>query len=1047
MIACPACGETNPDRARFCLACGTELAAQPPAPGGRKTVTIVFCDVTESTALGESLDPETLQAVMGRYFSAMRAALEEHGGTVEKFIGDAVVAVFGIPVVHEDDALRAVRAAVAMRTALTELNRELHRDRGVSLSVRTGINTGEVIVSGLVPGEPFATGDAVNVAARLEQSASPGDVLLGDRTYRLVRDAVQVELVAPLSVKGKATPVTAYRLLGVSDEPDRRPRISSPLVGRERELELLHQAFGRVTGDRSTQLVTLLGAPGVGKSRLVAEFVTSLGTAARVISGRCLSYGAGITYWPLREAVLDTAGIDQSDDAAAAVAKLEALLPESEESGAIARGVAGLVGLTADADGMRDGALIVRRLFETLAQQRPLVAVFDDLHWAEPTFLDVVEQIARWSRDAPILLVCAARPDLLDARRGWGGDLFNAATALLEPLDDERTQQLVDNLAGDTRLTAPLRARLVDAAEGNPLFVEELIEMLIDEDGEWLAARDALSVPPTIQALLAARLDALPADDRAVLAHAAVEGKVFHRSAVLALGGDAEPAAVDRSLANLVRKDLVRPERSNLAGDEEFRFRHQLIRDTAYEALPKQTRAELHERFTTWMLGVARSDAEPDELAGYHLEQASLLRAELRRLAPWETDTAADAARYLAAAGKRAAARNDVPAAITLLARAGDLLPPGADRLSVQAELGRMLNEAGRLDEAIAAFEEVAGGSLVNPVAATRARLGLILATNQRGTGSSMDATLEEVVRLAGELERLGDDLGLARALLYTGVVIAWTGRISDAQEVLERGLRETRSAEVRHERAMIASWLALCLWWGPTPVDEAIARCAELAAEAAADREAFSVTRCAAGVLTAMRGDVEGGRRLIEEARSDLFDGGSILAWAGTSFAALNLELLADRPERALELGEPVVAQLRAIGDSGYLSTIAAQMAEAAYRLGRFDEADEFVGLSESVTVPGDWVSEVDHKRGRALLLARTGNGEEAVVLIDDALELTRGTDDPNVLAAVLVAAAEVRQLVGRDDEADPLLREALQVYERKGNVLAAGKLRALVR
>src|SRR5581483_11460361 len=837
---------------------------------------------------------------------------------------------------------------------------------------------------------------------------------------------------APLTVKGKAAPVTAYRLLAISDDPDRRPRISSPLVGRERELELLHQAFARAAGDRSTQLFTLLGAPGVGKSRLVAEFVDGLGPAARVIGGRCLSYGAGITYWPLREALLEAAGIDQSDDAAQAVAKLRALLSESEDPDVLARGIAGLIGLTADADGTRDGALIVRRVFETLAQQRPLVAVFDDLHWAEPTFLDIVEQIARWSRDTPILLVCAARPDLLDARRGWGGDLFNASTALLEPLDDDQAQQLVDNLVGGAKLTGRLHARLVEAAEGNPLFVEELVEMLLDEQDTRVAGDvTTLSVPPTIQALLAARLDALAADDRRVLAHAAVEGKVFHRSAVIALGARDDPTEVDRSLANLVRKDLLRPERSSLAGDEEFRFRHQLIRDAAYEALPKETRAELHERFTGWLLGVVRGDAgEPDELAGYHLEQASILRAELRRVAPWETERAADAARHLAAAGHRAAARSDVPAAITLLARATDLLPRGANRLAVQAELGRMLNEAGRLDEAIAAFEEAAGGDAANPVAAARARLGLVLATNQRGTGGSMEETLAEVKRLAVELERLGDELGLARALLYTGVVTAWTGRISEAQAALEQALAETRSAETRHERAMIASWLALCLWWGPTPVEEALARCIALAPEAEVDREARGVTSCSTGVLTAFLGDVESGRRLIAAARHDLYDIGSLLAWAGTSHPAIALELAADDPEQALRLGEPVVAELRAVSEYGYLSTISSQMAEASYRLGRIEDAEAYVRLGDETTLAGDWISEVECGRVRAKLLARSGAADEAVALIDDRLALTRTMDEPNTLAEVLMTAGEVRTLVGRGEEAVAFAREALDVF-----------------
>src|SRR5215468_5838570 len=393
VIVCPSCGETNPERARFCLACGTELAASAPPPGSRKMVTIVFCDVTESTALGEALDPEALQGVMKRYFAAMRAALEEHGGTVEKFIGDAVVAVFGIPVLHEDDALRAVRAAAAMQRALADLNRELGREGGVSLGARTGINTGEVIASGITPGEPFATGDAVNVAARLEQSAVPGDVLIGETTYRLVRHAVRVEPVAPLTVKGKSAPVTAYRLLEVSGDHDRRRRLSSPLVGRERELDLLRQAFGRAADDRSAQLFTLLGAPGVGKSRLISEFVDGLAGSARVIQGRCLSYGAGITFWPLREAVQEAAGIAPEDDVGAAVAKIEALLPGEEPASGLAQQIAGLTGLAGDADGTRDGARAARKLFESLAEAQPLVAVFDDIHWAEPTFLDLVEHV------------------------------------------------------------------------------------------------------------------------------------------------------------------------------------------------------------------------------------------------------------------------------------------------------------------------------------------------------------------------------------------------------------------------------------------------------------------------------------------------------------------------------------------------------------------------------------------------------------------------------------------------------------------------------
>ena len=455
----------------------------------RKTVTIVFCDVAGSTALGESTDPEALRAKLASYFERMKAIVESHGGTVEKFIGDAVMAVFGVPLVHEDDALRAVRAAAEMRDALPELG----------VQARIGVNTGEVVTG---TEERLATGDAVNVAARLEQAASPGETLIGEETLRLVRGAVEAEEVEPLELKGKAERVPAFRLLGVSGDLARRHE--APMVGRERELNRLRDAFGQAVADRSCQLFTVLGSAGVGKSRLAAEFLD--GIEAGVVRARCLSYGSGITYWPVVEALTQLGVRLEQESAATAIA---ALLGESEAT------------TTPD-----EIAWAVRKSFERAATEEPLVVVFDDIHWAEPAFLDLIEHVADFSRGAPILLLCIARPELLERREGWGGGKLNATVVLLEPLSANEADQLIDSLG---ELEQGLRERIREAAEGNPLFVEEMLAMVRE------AGNGDVAVPPTIQALLAARIDQLDDAERAVLERGAVEGKIFHRGAVQAL--------------------------------------------------------------------------------------------------------------------------------------------------------------------------------------------------------------------------------------------------------------------------------------------------------------------------------------------------------------------------------------------------------------------------------------------------------------------------------------------------------------------------------
>ncbi len=489
MLVCAKCGRESEGDFAFCPHCGAELTKTARSREQRKTVTVLFCDVTGSTALAESTDPEALRAVLACYFERMKAIVESHGGTVEKFIGDAVMAVFGVPTVHEDDALRAVRAAVEMRDALPELGVE----------ARIGVNTGEVVTG---TQERLATGDAVNVAARLEQAAQPGEILLGEETLALVRYVVEAGPAELLELKGKTAPVAAFRLFGVTGEAARRHE--APLVGRRRELDRLRDAFEQGVVDRSCQLFTILGTAGVGKSRLAFEFLERV--EGRVVRGRCLSYGEGITYWPVVE-VLKQLDVLPSDPAAAA--SLRALLRESEE------------GTSAE-----EIAWGFRKLLEEQAHEKALVCVFDDIHWGEETFLDLIEHVADLSRDAPLLLLCLARPELLDRRPGWGGGKLNATTLLLEPLSAEEMNLLVDELGG---VDEELRAKILTTADGNPLFLEEMIALV-------RASRNGdIAVPPTIQALLAARLDQLDPSERHVLERGAIEGRVF--GAVGAAGG------------------------------------------------------------------------------------------------------------------------------------------------------------------------------------------------------------------------------------------------------------------------------------------------------------------------------------------------------------------------------------------------------------------------------------------------------------------------------------------------------------------------------
>jgi class 3 adenylate cyclase/tetratricopeptide (TPR) repeat protein len=992
-VVCPECEFENPEGARFCAGCGKPRATPTPAREVRKTVTVVFCDVTGSTALGERLDPESLRHVMARYFEAMRDVIERHGGTVEKFIGDAVMAVFGVPAVHEDDALRAARAATEMRDALGELNDELERDYGTRLELRIGVDTGEVVTG---TEERLATGDAVNVAARLEQAAAPGEVLLGAETMRLLRGAVTAEELEPLELKGKAEGVRAYRLVSV-DAAELPRRLDAPLVGRERELRLLGDAWERVTSEQTCVLFTLLGTAGVGKSRLTAELL--VGLEAMVVRGRCLSYGEGITYWPVTEIVLQLANLGHN----------------------VAGPLAGLIGEGAPTSS-EEIALAFRRLLEQAAADRPLLVLFDDVHWGESALFDLVEHVAAMSRGAPILVLCVGRPELLDRRPSWGGGLLNTTTLLLEPLSAAETEELIATLGSS--FDEGLAARIRDAAGGNPLFVEEMAAMIAEGGGDVV-------VPPTVQALLAARLDQLDGDERGVLERGAIEGQVFHRRAVQALG--AEPGR----LPALVRKELVRPEAAQFTGDDAYRFRHILIRDAAYDALPKATRAALHERFADWLEQHGEELVERDEILGYHLEQACCYRAELGPVDDDARALATRAAARLRIAADGARLRGDLHATCLLLARSVELLPEGtAEWAEIAIELVRVLTNTGDFERAAELVDEVAriAEKLQDDRLEALAALEQLIASTIVG-GADADVGFEEFEEPTSTLERLGDELGLAHGLVYLARTRFYFGDSAGAIDLYERAIGLAKRHGLRHDAREWRQWQIAASFWGSTPAADALAFLDEFVAEEASDGLSPH-PKFYRGAFLAMRGEFTEARRLIREAVPEALELGALSPIGLIAMAGGYVERLAGEPERAIELMTISWKRLGEIGETGFRSTVGTILAYALVKAGGDADAEAVLDEVEALVSAGDFDPQARRRWVRALILSRRGEHEEAERLAKDAVDIVAPTDYLEVAADAYAALATVLEEAGKAGDAQKAWTTALGLYTQKGVV-----------
>jgi DNA-binding SARP family transcriptional activator len=981
-----------------------------PAMQFRRLVTILFVDVVESMALAGSLDPEALGRVLQSYFETVSAALTRHGGTVEKYAGDAVMAAFGIPIAHEDDALRAARAALDIRVGIAALNAQLAQQHGVGLEIRTGIETGEVVATPTDARQRLVTGEAVGIAAKLEAAAGVDEIVVGELAGRLIDHVAVLEPLGAIAIKGKSEPVLAYRLLDLSPiAPAFEQRLDARLVGRKRELAALRRTLKRSVDGGTVRVAVVVGSPGVGKSRLAAE-LTRRAKSVTTLWGRCLSYGEGITYWPLREA------LEQADDSSEREAVLTALDAETPPPAA-------------------EIAWLFRQFCEATAREQPLVLVFDDVHWAEPTFLELVEHLAD-KGTGPISVVCLAREELLEDRAAFLEGRQNAVRTLLDALSGEETDALLEGLGGAV-LESDHRARIVETAEGNPLFLEQLLALAL-EGG--LAERP---LPETIQALLAARLDRLGPGERAVLERGAVVGKEFTVGDVVALlDPDAAPTA-DTHLQTLSGRGFVRPR-----GDGAFGFRHVLVQEAVYRSAPKRLRAELHERFADRLDTESPDLPDIDEFVGYHLEQAYRLRTELGESDRRTERLAEDGGRRLGDAGIRAWRRIDVHATKGLLTRATSLLTSSDSRRhELLCELGMAHYASGDLDRALVLLAEamLASGDVADRRVELRARIELeyVELRGRRKMSSShlLDATAEGIPIFDG----VGDSRALGRAWLLTGWVRG--GRFCDHAawaDGAERALQHYKAADWPTSTCL--GELAAALYWGATPVDQAVTRCEQLLRNEAKDRVGTAYVTAFLGGLVAQQEDFQRARLLVESAKVTLQDLGLSLGAATYCSQVLSeIEQLAGNLDEAERILRELAAAFERDREFSRLASTAGELAFVLVSQGQFEAAHEWTRVAERHATPDDLHAQIRWRPIRALIHARKGELGLADEFGRGAALLADGTDDLNRRAITHGCIGCALGFAGRTSAAMSEFEQARELCELKGNLPGTAQIRAL--
>jgi len=992
----------------------------------RKLVTVVFCDLADSTAFADAHDPEVVTTVLARYFEVVRDALERHGGTVEKFIGDAVVGVFGVPRLREDDALRAVRAAAAIQDGTRVLNGELSCTFGVQLAVRVGVNSGRVLARHGGEEEGFAYGDSLNVAARLQQHAQAGDVLIGEATLGLVGASVMVEPIHPLTVKGKPTPVTAARLVGLADEAPAFERpIRTPFVGREQELAVLRDAVSLAREGRP-QVVTLIGEPGIGKSRLLREVIASERAGASPLVGRCLPYGDGITYWPLAEMLRQLerrpGGIDD-----VLAGDREAPLIASRLGAARGQEVAAAPG---------EVAWAARRLLERMAESGPVIVIVDDIHWAEAAMLDLIEYVAA-TIQGPVLLLCAARPELLDARPTWATPRPESSLILLAPLSDGDVAYLAESLATGSGIARSSAERVRTWSAGNPLFVEQIMAAVHD------GSLNEMKPPQSIQTLLASRVDQLPEHERDALTHAAVEGRLFHLGALRALADDQQPS-LDATMLALVRKQFIRSDRAEVPGDDAYRFVHTLVRDAAYDALPISRRATLHERYADWLRAQSFPRSETEEIIAYHLEQAHSFRLAVGVNDEATHELASRAGEHLLAAGERADARWDSGAVLRLLRRAKSLL--GRDRwLDVAVMYGEALAEVETRNASLAPLEEtVANAELAGRTdIAWLARLLLLRFDAKVGAEAQRRGALAALNRFSDyEQPEVA-----AAAYRNLNLGLEASGRSGEAADAALRCIQIAHQAGMQKLVSVGMQLYGVSVVSGPTPAQEGIRQMDELLARSDVTlRDQLSVLPALAA-LHAMRCHSDETRRLTDQAARIQERRGAREGLAEQSFAnwlGPALALIGDT-DAAITLLRATCDSHRRRQDVGVLATLAPNLGIVLVDAGvNLDEADALCEESRRLTDPDDVISHILWRTLRAKLLRRAGNPKQALPFVEAAVAYAEQTDWRSALADSLGLAASLHTEAGSPATAEELRSRAINLYRQKGNLAGERRLNA---
>jgi class 3 adenylate cyclase/tetratricopeptide (TPR) repeat protein len=987
VATCSTCGHDNRESARFCDSCGAPLSAEPSTREERKVVTVLFADLVGFTSRAELLDPEDVRSLLSPYYARLRAELERFGGTVEKFIGDAVMALFGAPVTHEDDPERAVRAALAIRDWVADES-DLH--------VRIAVNTGEALVSlGARPseGEGMASGDVVNTTARLQSAAPVDGILVGEQTYRATERVIEYRPADPVVAKGKKEPLPVWEVVQARSRfgVDLARASGAPLVGRDEEVELLVAALARACDERMPQLVTLVGVPGIGKSRLLAELFTAIEQGDRLVmwrQGRSLPYGEGVSYWALGEMVKAHTGILETDDPEAAASKLHEsvalLLTDPAEAHWVESNLRPLTGLASDdsAGDARGAAFAAwRRFFEALTEQRPLVLVFEDLHWADDGLLDFVDHLVDWLTDVPVLVVASARPELLARRPSWGGGKANATTVSLAPLSPEETARLVHALLRQSVLPAEVQTALLERAGGNPLYAEEFVRMVAER------GVDDLELPESVQGIIAARLDGLPPEDKRLLQDAAVVGKVFWSGALAAIGDRQDSFSIEDRLHALERRELIRRERrSSVAHENEYAFRHVLVRDVAYGTIPRAARVERHRRAAEWIESLGRPEDQADLLAHHYLSALELAQA-----AGVEAGVlASSASSALLRAADRAFGLNAFADAVRFYDRALELGVAEEVRPQLLFRLGTALHRAA--DERRVVILEQA--------------CDVLLAAGDPETAAEASAVLAEAWWHRGQNDRHREALEHAQELVR--------GRESTpaAARVLAQSARY----------AMLAGEYEKALRFGR----DALRMAEELGLDELVPHALNTI-----GTARAQSGDLEGIADLERAIDTALAANNPDAARAYNNLAAV----LADQGEfsRARDLwveGKKVAERL---GNATVGRYIDAQLLWIEFDRGRWDEclraAEAFIAECEAGSP--HYGESGAHSIRADILLAR-GDDEGAAAATARCVELAREAKDPQALQPALATKVLVDLELGRTAEGRRAARELLSYLDR---------------